>query len=821
MTDLDQLKPKIDAKWADAEDVKVHEIEAKHYGVWVRIKCSVAGMSDPKNVPLQLTAREKGKDDLSLAILTDPDQYGILRSYLFDRGSLREKIAEDFSGGSPSSKGKRIEPSEERVDHTVLLVRPLLSGEKFEETTYRTRKVHLVGRPPPKEKEVEILAIVTDDEKGNLVPLGYDYAPLNSNSVSCTAEDHKAFVEFFRPETIEGNIDGTIAPHIVGRRLAKMAVSLVLHSPLRIRFQKRSIPGLLKAMLLGTSTTGKSEIGNGPMEMKVCDTVTGDLSKSTGLMAAVDAEEKTVIWGVIPLADKEAIFIDSFQKIEPWDLAKMREAFRTGFVDVVKFVRARAPCRTRIFAAANASRDLDDYTNPSEGLLDCWPFQDTADIARWEIFVPFLGKDVPPEDIAKAEGKPPIIPAEVFRRHVLWSWTVTEGDLVFTTKSESILVEGFLELSKYRLPSLPLVNNDTLHTLAKISASYAIMTHSLASLQTSSDQPSINSGEGGPEEGGALKSVELINSVNQSVGAAEAQKSTLEPLVNRAKNLLTKFIGQGEPTGSTSTDFKTVELSEKAPSKPLQTAELGDSASLQTSSLQQIYGQGGSNIINGETEGPRSLKLINSVNNNRVVVTKEHAKWAIGFFKRILNDWDFFAYCNWVMERRRLTEDEVKGIEVLFEGDETTRRIFLEIAKRSGMEAGTLAEKFGLSKTWISKEVSKLKGLDLVESAERRKGYWLTIKGISYAKLLLLERGGNDADKSLGTTEEMKAILQHVEELEARSGSANLDELEGLAEKDGITKQKLKALIATMLREGILYHLDEQSVRALKKGGRS
>ena len=45
-------------------------------------------------------------------------------------------------------------------------------------------------------------------------------------------------------------------------------------------------------------------------------------------------------------------------------------------------------------------------------------------------------------------------------------------------------------------------------------------------------------------------------------------------------------------------------------------------------------------------------------------------------------------------------------------------------------------EKLGLTKQWISSEVAKLKNLDLVESQERRKGYWLTKKGIAYARLL-------------------------------------------------------------------------------------
>jgi DNA-binding MarR family transcriptional regulator len=68
------------------------------------------------------------------------------------------------------------------------------------------------------------------------------------------------------------------------------------------------------------------------------------------------------------------------------------------------------------------------------------------------------------------------------------------------------------------------------------------------------------------------------------------------------------------------------------------------------------------------------------------------------------------------------------------ESEQTVRKLFEEIARQRGIEAGVLASRFNMTKSWVSKKVADLKALDLVESQERRKGYWLTEKGVAYVK---------------------------------------------------------------------------------------
>ena len=85
-----------------------------------------------------------------------------------------------------------------------------------------------------------------------------------------------------------------------------------------------------------------------------------------------------------------------------------------------------------------------------------------------------------------------------------------------------------------------------------------------------------------------------------------------------------------------------------------------------------------------------------------------------------------------------------------------------------------------------------------------------------------VETGQIDVDtlmtgKSKSTRDKMGKLLDLVAKLESSYGSANLDELENLAEKEGIDKHDFGRLISAMLREGLLYSPDEQSVKRARR----
>jgi replicative DNA helicase Mcm len=112
-----------------------------------------------------------------------------------------------------------------------------------------------------------------------------------------------------------------------------------------------------------------------------------------------------------------------------------------------------------------------------------------------------------------------------------------------------------------------------------------------------------------------------------------------------------------------------------------------------------------------------------------------------------------------------------------------------------------------------------LRGEVLIEDAEAAIA--LMKRSLAQAGMDV-ETGQIDVDafltgKPKSTRDKMGKLVELVAQLEARSGSANLDELESVAEKDGIPKQDFGRLISAMLREGLLYSPDEQSVKRARR----
>ena len=488
------------------------------------------------------------------------------------------------------------------IDYRIVYVRPILKYEKFSEQTYRTVTVHVIGEKIPVERRVEVKGVVVTDGKNNITVLAYDVKPLQQIwDIKVTEKDHELFRKYFDPEGLEDRLDRTIATHIVGRKKAKIAAALTHHSPLEIVFKGRRILAVLKTCFLGTSTTGKSETAeSSKKDFDIGDFIDAEMSKSTGLVGAVDPESKTITWGILVLNDKGLVGLDGIHNISDQDLAMLKEGLRKGYIDITKAVRGRGYMRTRIIATANPLRgSVEDYLFPVEAIRDCKPFRDPVNITRWDLFIKFSELDVPKEEIAKARKTDPEIPVEVYRKHVAWAWSLKAEDIVFTQEAVESIEQKYLEIADYELPEIPLISAEFPTRLAKLAASYAILTH---------------------------------------------------------------------------------------------------------------------NVVDG-----------------KVIVEPKHVEWAFKFYKEILEDWEYFDYFNYVMGLRELTEEEIARIEEAFTENFMLRRVFEEITKKPGIEARTLAERLNTSKQTIINYVAKLKALELVESRERKRGYWLTRKGLSYA----------------------------------------------------------------------------------------
>ena len=446
------------------------------YGQRVRIKCRIIGFTKPRDFPykVKIICPECEGETIEL---NKPKNFLALRNFLFYRRRFESSLRRMHE-----HKNTEIEYSDDRASLTQIFIRDLTPEKTGDTYIYHDFKAYLVNLPLPSYSRCILDGHMVDDEQGNIVILVYGVEPVQEefHNFKPTSEDEAQFRKHFNRDDLETRIDRTIAPQIVGRKDAKMAVALTLHSPLEFKFLGSRFYGLLHTLFLGDSTTGKSEIINWIMDnLKVGEYGTGEAGKRTGLLFTVNPDKETITWGLLPLADLTVALIDGLQRISSEEIGEFREALRQKKIVVKMRVSGEAPCRCRIISAANPMEPLDNYLEHAEAIINTKCFQDPVDITRWDLIVKFWDKDVPAEEIAQASSTPPAIPVDVFKRHIFWAWNLKADDIIFTPQAEELIKKKFLEFMEFTHSRIPLVHRGYRVTLAKVAASYAILHHDI------------------------------------------------------------------------------------------------------------------------------------------------------------------------------------------------------------------------------------------------------------------------------------------------------------------------------------------------------
>ena len=296
-------------------------------------------------------------------------------------------------------------------------------------------------------------------------------------------EDLEAFEKYFSFDTYEEmkkKIDETIATDIVGVPLAKLAMAVVLHSALIIsRPDGKRIRGWLRAMFYGDTRCGKgSIIRDVTLGMKIGVRMSGETSSRTGLLYSIDPESKLLIWGELVLNDGGFLGIEGFHGLTKREVMEFREALASGVLRVDRRVKGQALARTRIVGDINPNKPMKNYMYRCEAIPDTPAVREPPDVTRWDIWVPFWLEQVDPNLIAEASVKERAIPADVFRRHVLYAWGVE--DVVYEDGVEELVREYTKHLlSRYVSVLIPIINNESKDTFIRIMVAMANLDNSI------------------------------------------------------------------------------------------------------------------------------------------------------------------------------------------------------------------------------------------------------------------------------------------------------------------------------------------------------
>jgi hypothetical protein len=411
--------------------------------------------------------------------LADPKNYKLLQKRLrFGGDKFKQMLC--FFPICSCGKPKRKVNFEGSLDYRVLYCQDLVDPkEKWEAREYKTEDLVLIGEPKEAVlKKIELEGIVTALKRDKITVMVYKVEPLGKPVPSSM----EGFDQYFRNNAnLLDDLDRTIEPYIQKRPLEKWLVALTLHSPYKLTFEDTPIRGNLMCMLLGETKTGKSDLLEWVEKNIGGEGVRGESARRTGVGYTLDTEKRAIYWGALPRCDKEICMLDGMDKFDvEHDLTQLREAMSSQELRVHMAVYGRALCRTRILASANPKKKSFEgsYKSIAEAIIELFNYDPTL-VTRWDIFVPFMAKDVSFEDIAEARTIPPKIPIDVFRNHVFWAWGLEPENVIFSEETMAEIRRLFIELQEYKSESLPLVHAEYKWVLARISASWAVLNHSV------------------------------------------------------------------------------------------------------------------------------------------------------------------------------------------------------------------------------------------------------------------------------------------------------------------------------------------------------
>jgi len=478
---------KVEFDPSDAEAIRLTDVGAKYVGKKVKFRAFIAAEGAWSAVPRHVRVG-CGCDAAPVYDLSKSENYRFLRDYLLRPGEFYK---------CPSCKRRgRLRPVEgesaEWIDYVKLRVRPV-AEEADPERLHKTFVIYLVGARPPVKKEAELCGYVEAGRGGVLTAVCFTAEPAEPEPIF-SETDFKEFEKFSKLS--EEELPELVVPECAGRPTAKLAILLTLHSPRRLMFEGKRIRGWINTLFLGDTTTHKSESLRWLEEQGFGPYCTAELASEVGLTVAVDPELNELMWGTLPQQHGKVAFIDGLQRLETGQMAALREAMRMGKVVVRKKVAGEALAETRIIAAANPPRPLSEYPLLAQAIAETRCFRNPVDVTRWDLIVRFKDDDVPAEEIARHRPKEPPIPFDVLKKHVLWAWSLTPDQVVFTEEAERAVDEAFSELVQFSHTALPLIHRGYKETIARVAAAYAVLRHNVQVEQLEQWSSSQGSGVG-------------------------------------------------------------------------------------------------------------------------------------------------------------------------------------------------------------------------------------------------------------------------------------------------------------------------------------
>ncbi|MBS1268506.1 MAG: hypothetical protein MAG458_01235 [Nitrosopumilus sp.] len=256
-----------------------------------------------------------------------------------------------------------------------------------------------------------------------------------------------------------------------------------MFSPLYIEFDGKIIPAWIKSVIIGDSTTGKSEtIRQLIILCRAGQIISGEMASVAGLAgASVQASggQWFTDFGTLVLNDKKFLAIDGAHKLKKDEMDRLAEAERNGKIEINKAAKGEAYARTRQTKILNPLDEdgrttvaMDSFLYPIHSLQHSFQIQS---IARIDLCV-FVSDDVNVKErnVRTNEKYDNILEYLADLLRLVWSknYIVTFED----DANQEILDQAIILENNFKNDDYPLITNDQKYKLAKLSVSLACLT---------------------------------------------------------------------------------------------------------------------------------------------------------------------------------------------------------------------------------------------------------------------------------------------------------------------------------------------------------
>lgn len=258
---------------------------------------------------------------------------------------------------------------------------------------------------------------------------------------------------------------------------------LVFHSFPKLKFNGKSITGMLDVCILGDTGQGKSEVTKSLLSHtgNMGEIIDSSRSSVPGLTLAADRGEHgfLVRYGTLPRLNNKLALFEETDSL-PKDVMKQLKFVRSeGIVKLDKVVNDLVPANVRMLYVTNPGGNRQVIPNSTKQLIALENlFGEPASLRRCD-FVFIVWNDPNRKRLPDDCTYPDIYNVEVAKAQLMWAWSRKEEDVTFTDDAVESILKYEREMCDKYTDEIPLVMyGDMRNKLARMSAACAAITFS-------------------------------------------------------------------------------------------------------------------------------------------------------------------------------------------------------------------------------------------------------------------------------------------------------------------------------------------------------